>query len=288
MDQPTRFPWNHFPPVYIHASESFVRTHHAYIAAKAGDGLAAMELVADTMSPYILERLWRRFDSRAPILVNAHAEEASGVNAIPDAMARAISAFLKWPRERRIIQTNKVSHTGASGYERLQRQATFAGRILIGLNYLLVDDFVGQGGTLANLRGHILAQQGYVIGATVLSGKDYSAELALTEANYLNYGGSMDTSSIGGDSGSASDSNPSPRQKPDILAELAQLKESLRAWKQLIAEGKVESLVVKIESPPELEGIPYRMLTEREQRQLRISKRRLHNYYNRMLQTPKL
>jgi len=182
MDQPTRFPWNHFPPIYIHASESFVQTHHAYVAAKAGDGLAAMELVADAMSPYMLEQLWRRFDSNAPILVNAHAEEASGVNAIPDAMARAISAFLKWPRERRIIQTNKVSHTGASGYERLQRQVTFAGRVLIGLNYLLVDDFVGQGGTLANLRGHILAQQGYVIGATVLSGKDYSAELALTEA----------------------------------------------------------------------------------------------------------
>jgi hypothetical protein len=97
-------------------------------------------------------------------------------------MAWAISDILKWPHEHRVIQANKVSHTGASGYERLKRQAIFGGPVVIGLNYLLVDDFIGQGGTLANFRGHILAQNGHVIGATVLTGKDYSAELALTAA----------------------------------------------------------------------------------------------------------
>lgn len=179
MELATRFPWNHFPGVFIHASESFVKTHPAYSAAKAGNGFAAMELVADAISLKMLEQIWKRFDDQAPVLVSAHAEEASGVNAIPEAVAWAISTFLKWPRERRIIQANKVSHTGASGYERLQRQAVFGGSVVIGLNYLLVDDFIGQGGTLANLRGHILAQKGHVIGATVLTGKDYSAELAL-------------------------------------------------------------------------------------------------------------
>ena len=92
----------------------------------------------------------------------------------------------------------------------------------------------------------------------------------------------MDTSNIGGGSGSASDSNPLPRQKPDFSAELARLKGSLRAWKQLMDEGKVESLVVKIDTPPEVEDIPYRMLTEREQRQLRITKRQMDNYYQRV------
>ena len=54
-------------------------------------------------------------------------------------------------------------------------------------------------------------------------------------------------------------------------------------------EGKVESLVVKIDTPPEVEDIPYRMLTERELRLLRISKRQVHNYITRILQTrPKL
>jgi len=44
----------------------------------------------------------------------------------------------------------------------------------------MVDDFIGQGGTLANLRSHIIMGGGKVIGATVLTGKSYSATLALS------------------------------------------------------------------------------------------------------------
>jgi hypothetical protein len=47
---------------------------------------------------------------------------------------------------------------------------------------VLVDDFVGQGGTLANLRGHLIAAGANVMGATVLTGKTHSAGLALQNA----------------------------------------------------------------------------------------------------------
>jgi hypothetical protein len=47
---------------------------------------------------------------------------------------------------------------------------------------LLVDDFVGQGGTLANLRAHIIRGGGIVRGATVLTGKQHSANLALRDS----------------------------------------------------------------------------------------------------------
>ncbi len=47
-----------------------------------------------------------------------------------------------------------------------------------GETYILVDDFVGQGDTLANLRGYILKQGGHVAAALVLTGKPYSATLA--------------------------------------------------------------------------------------------------------------
>lgn len=180
MEQAPRFPWNHFPPVYIHASENFVKTHHAYSAAKAGDTWAAVELATDAISLTVLDKLWKRFDAYAPVLVSPHAEGASGIDAIPEAMAWVISDLLKWPYEDRVVRGNKVSRANASGYERLQRQVIFRGAVVIGLNYLLVDSFVCHGGTLANFRGHILAQNGYVIGATALTGKDYSAELALT------------------------------------------------------------------------------------------------------------
>ena len=41
----------------------------------------------------------------------------------------------------------------------------------------MVDDFIGQGGTLANLRGWIEHQGGRVVGAVALTGKPYSAKL---------------------------------------------------------------------------------------------------------------
>lgn len=183
MNHPPRFPWTHFPPVYIHAPESVIKTHPAYAAAKAGDSLAAMKLVAEVMSPEVVKQLWRRFDGHSPVLLHVHTKPVAGKNsnAIPNALARALSAVFGWPRERRVVKANEVMHGVASGYERLQRQVIFSGPVTVGLNYLLVDDVVGHGGTLANLRGHILAQKGYVIGATVLAGNDYSAELALSD-----------------------------------------------------------------------------------------------------------
>jgi hypothetical protein len=50
--------------------------------------------------------------------------------------------------------------------------------VVVGRNYVLVDDFVGQGGTLANLRGHIIHAGATVTGAVTLTGKAYSARLA--------------------------------------------------------------------------------------------------------------
>jgi len=44
----------------------------------------------------------------------------------------------------------------------------------------MVDDFVGPGGTLANLRSYLILGGGRVLGATVLTGKSYSAPLTLT------------------------------------------------------------------------------------------------------------
>ena len=81
-----------------------------------------------------------------------------------------------------IIQTNVVAHTGANGFGRLARQPLFEGAVIPEQDYVLVDDFVGMGGTLANLRGYVAAQGGKVIGAVTLTGKPYSAKLSLCES----------------------------------------------------------------------------------------------------------
>ena len=71
---------------------------------------------------------------------------------------------------------------------------------------MLVDDFVGMGGALANLKGYIESKGGKVLAAVCLTGKPHSAKLALsaerlqelrskhgTEARYLARTETVDT-----------------------------------------------------------------------------------------------
>ncbi|WML88565.1 phosphoribosyltransferase [Thiothrix subterranea] len=175
-----RYPWDNFPPIWIHANESSVKQHPAYRAAKSGDPDAAYQLVNAQLNSTTIGQLATRFATHKPVLVSAHAVEGSGVNAIPEALADMLAQQLDWMADTAIIQTNIVGHTGADGFSRLARQAAFDGDIITGCSYLLVDDFIGQGGTLANLRAHIIQGGGTVLGATVLTGKPHSANITLT------------------------------------------------------------------------------------------------------------
>lgn len=181
MEQATRYPWNDSPDVLIHASEQHVKQHSSYQQAKAGDVIASVNLVIESLSYEIMDRMSRKFGAHAPVLLPVLAEESAGMNSIPKAMAEVLAHLLKWNIEERVFQANVVGHTGASGFVRLENQAIFKGCVDSGLHYVLIDDFIGQGGTLANLRGHILAQGGQVLGASVLTGKSHSA--ALTPAD---------------------------------------------------------------------------------------------------------
>ncbi|MYN15256.1 hypothetical protein GTP81_00665 [Rugamonas sp. FT107W] len=58
----------------------------------------------------------------------------------------------------------------------------------------------------------------------------------------------------------------------------------MNAWKRLLAEGKVESLVVKLDTPPGL-AAEARMLSAEEQDQLRGAKQDIKAYMQRILQT---
>ena len=178
--KPPRTPWGNFPDVLIHASESAVKQHPAYRRAKSGHGPSATVLVNDTMSEPQNQRLVDFLYGHTPTLVSAHAYEREGINAIPEAFAVEISKALGWPHDTAVAQINVVEHTGADGFSRLARQAEFAGAIQSGCEYVLVDDFVGMGGTLANLKGYIESKGGKVLAAVSLTGKPHSAKLALS------------------------------------------------------------------------------------------------------------
>ena len=185
MKRPPRVAWRDFPDAVLLAEEAPTKRHPGYRAAKSGDAVAAANLVRmlidGTGIAAVRTMIERASDGALPVLVSAHAYEREGFNAIPAALAKVLSEHLDVELNRTVVQTNVVSHTGADGYGRLARQAAFGGEIEPGRRYVMVDDFIGQGGTLANLRGWVEKQGGAVVGAVGLTGKAYSAKLNPSE-----------------------------------------------------------------------------------------------------------
>lgn len=144
--------------------------HPDYARAKAGDADAALELAIDLLDGNTIHLLRHQIADRPALLLPVIADETTGFNAIPDAMAQVLARALNLPViAGKIVQTNKVGHTRAPAFQRLVTPAEFDGEVQPGAAYILVDDHVGLGGTLANLRGYVEAQGGSVIAITTLT-----------------------------------------------------------------------------------------------------------------------
>lgn len=171
IEPATRAPWpDDFPSVVIHTEVTTRDAVPEYKAAKSGDADAALTLAILLASNQAIARLREVVGSGQITLVPVVADETTGFNAIPDALAQVIGRELNAPiASGGIVQTNKVGHTRAPSFQRLVTPAQFDGPVEPGTRYLLVDDHVGLGGTLANLRGYIEARGGEVIAMTTLT-----------------------------------------------------------------------------------------------------------------------
>lgn len=179
--KPERTSWEAgFPPVAIHADETTVKKHPSYAAAKGGDIDAGFALVEAATRPAAIAALRQAIGDAPAILVGVQAIEGASTNVIPEVMARILAQDLDLASDDDLVQINRVGHTSSSGWHRLAHPALFDGIVQAGARYVMVDDFVGQGGTFANLRGHIEQGGGHVIAATALTGRADSAILALT------------------------------------------------------------------------------------------------------------
>lgn len=98
------------------------------------------------------------------------------------AFAQALHETLNLKLETGIVQADRSYRTQSDGVGRLLKRVGFDGRVVKGRNYLIVDDVVTQGGTLADLKGYIEQNGGNVIGASVLSGKAHSAKMEVRKA----------------------------------------------------------------------------------------------------------
>lgn len=189
-----RTAWHDLPPVRIHSHQSGVKKHPLYPRAKEGDAAAAEDLVLDCIAEEQVTII-RQTCSNAAVLLPVHALESEGMNVIPRVFAHILAKQLNLSIGSGVIQGNTVSHTSASGYHRLAFPALFEGEIYEE-QYFLVDDFVGQGGTLANLKGFIESNGGLVSGTTTLTGRADSAQISLTrqtlEALRSKHGGQLE------------------------------------------------------------------------------------------------
>lgn len=178
-----RTDWKDFPDIFIAHSANTITSHEKYAAAKAGDMEPALELVNDYLDDDFLNELdkfIKKFDDVHVLPV--HAEEMAGRNKIPVAYAQAIQQILGLSLDDDIVQATRAFRTQSDGIGRLVKRVSFEGDVVSGRNYLIVDDVVTQGGTLADLKGYVELNGGKVVAASTLSGKANSAKMAITKS----------------------------------------------------------------------------------------------------------
>ncbi|QMW22970.1 phosphoribosyltransferase [Sandaracinobacteroides saxicola] len=187
-DLPPRRPWPpNFPDVLVLAAQQDRDAHPSYLKAKTGSAGDALRLILDLVtSDADLAAIPEHFRGRRPTVVPVVADEnvlvndSADFNTIPPTLALFVGMNADLPVQfDRVVQTNKVGHTRAPAFQRIVTPARFAGALVAGMDYLLVDDHVGMGGTLASLRGYVEHMGGTVVGMICLTASPGSAKIAL-------------------------------------------------------------------------------------------------------------
>ena len=145
---------------------SALQRHPDYQEAKAGNFRSALQLITDLAWDELAKKR-SRFGSPT-IFVAPFARETSGDNAIPQVLAEVLAFLCGASADKNLVQITKVYHTGANPMERLVLRAEFEGPVQAGANYVLVDDVISLGGTLAELAHYVQLKGGVVSDIAVL------------------------------------------------------------------------------------------------------------------------
>ncbi|WP_216360464.1 phosphoribosyltransferase [Vibrio mediterranei] len=164
-----RAPWHNFPKVVRNGDLGSLKNEPEYEAAKSGDILAAIVLVDRLITEPFVDGVREIIGSHRPLILPVLAVEAAGNNKIPLAMAEVLSDRIGLDIELGIVQNEKVGRTGAGADHRLAFNPTFDGIVRQGEYYLIIDDTLAMGGTLASLRGYVENRGGKVLAASVMT-----------------------------------------------------------------------------------------------------------------------
>ena len=172
-----RAPWGDFPKVVRNGDLGSLTNEPEYQAAKQGDAEAALNLVERLISDDTVAQLKTLIGDDKPRIVPVLAVEAAGNNKIPAMMAVVLADRLGLEVETDIVQREKVARTGAGSDHRLAFNPTFEGEVIPGQKYIVVDDTLTMGGTIASLRGYIENNGGKVMAASVMTAHEGALDL---------------------------------------------------------------------------------------------------------------
>jgi hypothetical protein len=177
-----RFPWGDFPDVLRNGNLGELKQQPEYMAAKSGESEAALNLASRIIRPEF-EAAVAKFGSShpRPVLLPVLAEESVGDNRIPLAFAEVLSERLGWQVERDVLQINRAWHTDAGADHRLIARCLFDGIVEPDAGYILIDDTLTIGGTLADLRGFIMSKGAAVLGATIVVAHEGALHLPIRD-----------------------------------------------------------------------------------------------------------
>lgn len=176
-----RAPWGDFPPVLRNGELGSLKLQPEYEAAKGGDRAAALAMVSRLVTHEFLDQMREQLAGRKPVLVPVLAVEQGGLNKIPLAFARVVGHHLGLPVATEIGMREKVGRTNSGSDHRLVACPSFAGEVEAGQEYVILDDTVSMGGTLAALRGFIENRGGNVILAAAMTAHEGALSLAVKQ-----------------------------------------------------------------------------------------------------------
>lgn len=160
----------------------------AYNKAKTTfDVDVALDIVERCINEHVVDALADVifYTRKAPILVFPHLpfDDEDGVmggralagtatNALPFAYARYLAEILGGTISSEIIQVARVGRTSLPRWMKFICQPSFEGPVSRDRPYVILDDVIGTGGTMAALRSYIVHQGGTVAGTTALANKN--------------------------------------------------------------------------------------------------------------------
>ena len=161
-----------FPKGYGHTSIAYLKRCPGFEDAKKGNIFAARSVVGRCIKENRLLALREKFSDAAllPVLSN---------NALPLALAQAIGL----PIWEDVCLLHTIQRKNLRGFEWLIHKPRFSGYVKEGMAYILVDDVITQGGTIAALRKHVISHGGKVVAVVALAYAIGSHDIAPTKSN---------------------------------------------------------------------------------------------------------